>query len=302
MACNSDDDGDPNAQLVADQAVIEDFLDTNGLTAQQSDLGFYFTPLTTNPSGKEINVNDIASIYYTLSIMGGQTLHVVEAPADPIQIGFGGQSVIPRALEAALNEMREGEVYEFFMPSDFSYGTYSYQNLIPTLAITRLQIGVLRVDDIESQRDFEEERILAYIEEQGLEGAEAREEGLYYIQTEPGSGDLPNDFQNITVDYTGTLLNGLKFDSSIDRGQPLTFQLGGQQVIQGWDIGFKDLREGEKGILIIPSHLAYSINVHVAPPDIIEDLVNQRSLSPTLPTDIPPFSPIVFEVEVIRIL
>lgn len=301
LACNSDDDN-ASQQLAIDQDIIEDFLDTNGLAAEQSEDGFYFNPLAPNQNGETIDINDIASVYYTLSIMDGQTLHTVQAPDDPIQIGFGGFSVIPRALEAALSVMRNGEVFEFYMPSDFSYGTYSYQNLIPPLAITRLQVAVVRVDDEESQREYETERILAYIDEQGLEGAEAREQGLYYVQLEPGEGDLPNNFQNISVHYTGTLLNGTKFDSSFDRNEPLTFELGRQQVIEGWDLAFKDLRQGEKGILFIPSHLAYGINIHVAPPDIIQDLIDLRSIPSNLPTTIPPFTPIIFEVEVVSIL
>ena len=302
-ACNSDDDGDDAArQLAIDQEIIEDYLDSNGLTAEKANAGFYFSPVVSNEGGKVINTDDIASIYYTLSILGGQTLHTVQAPAEPIQLALGGFSAIPIALEAALEEMREGEVFDFYMPSGFAYGTYSYQNLIPSLAITRLQIAVVRVDDEESQKDFETEKILAYIEEQGLEGEEARDDGLYYVLTEAGEGDLPTEGRNISVHYTGTFLNGDEFDSSLD-GQPLTFQLGAGQVIPGWDLGFKDLRQGEKGILFIPSHLAYGLNIHVAPPDIIQDLINRGSIRPNVtPPAIPPFSPLVFEVEVVSIL
>jgi len=62
----------------------------------------------------------------------------------------------------------------------------------------------------------------------------------------------------IAVHYTGTLFeDGTKFDSSLDRGQPLSFQLGARQVISGWDQGLLGACVGEKRTLTIPSKLAY---------------------------------------------
>ena len=61
----------------------------------------------------------------------------------------------------------------------------------------------------------------------------------------------------ISVHYTGTLLNGTKFDSSVDRGTPFEFILGAGQVIQGWDQGFNGMKVGGKRKLIIPPDLAY---------------------------------------------
>jgi len=61
----------------------------------------------------------------------------------------------------------------------------------------------------------------------------------------------------VSVHYTGTLVNGTKFDSSLDRGTPFKFTLGTGQVIQGWDQGVAGMKVGGKRMLTIPSDLAY---------------------------------------------
>lgn len=72
-----------------------------------------------------------------------------------------------------------------------------------------------------------------------------------------GTGQEAQAGDVLSVHYTGTLLDGTKFDSSVDRGQPFQFQLGAEQVIQGWEEGFAGMRVGGTRRLVIPPHLAY---------------------------------------------
>jgi peptidylprolyl isomerase len=81
--------------------------------------------------------------------------------------------------------------------------------------------------------------------------------GLSYIDIEVGTGDAPQPGQTVEVHYTGWLADGTKFDSSLDRGQPLSVVIGVGQVIQGWDEGVLSMKVGGKRRLIIPPELAY---------------------------------------------
>ncbi len=81
--------------------------------------------------------------------------------------------------------------------------------------------------------------------------------GLQYVEVKPGQGASPQKGQTVTVQYTGWLVDGTKFDSSRDRNQPFSFRLGQGQVIKGWDEGVATMKIGGVRKLIIPPELAY---------------------------------------------
>lgn len=113
------------------------------------------------------------------------------------------------------------------------------------------------------------ETIENYLEENNLT-AERHATDLFYIIEEEGTGDLPENGQQVAVNYVGRFLDGKVFDTSIEsiakeediynanrNYVPFEFQLGRGSVISGWDIGIKLTKQGGKSTLIIPSYLAY---------------------------------------------
>ena len=93
-----------------------------------------------------------------------------------------------------------------------------------------------------------------------LLGAYTSNVGAGFLEIEDlqvGEGIEVENGDQVTVHYTGWLIDGTKFDSSLDRGKPFTFELGARQVIQGWDRGVRGMQVGGIRKLTIPPELAY---------------------------------------------
>ncbi len=120
----------------------------------------------------------------------------------------------------------------------------------------------------------------AYLSDSQI-AVEPTESGLYFVEELKGKGKQPKEGDTVVVHYTGKLLNGQVFDSSIDRDKPFRFPLGKGRVIPGWDEGIALMKVGGKAQLVIPSNIAYG----------------EMGAGGA----IPPFATLVFEVELLEI-
>lgn len=109
---------------------------------------------------------------------------------------------------------------------------------------------------VELAREEEGKNMATYLTDNNIT-VEPTVSGLIFIETRKGNGTKPQVGDKVIVHYTGYLLDGTKFDSSVDRDTPFKFDLGQGRVIKGWDEGIAMLSVGGKATLIIPSKLGY---------------------------------------------
>ncbi|MBK5284009.1 MAG: FKBP-type peptidyl-prolyl cis-trans isomerase [Bacteroidia bacterium] len=203
------------------------------------------------------------------------------------------------AVEEGIMFLSEGDSASFFVSADSLFEKVFHKQMpdyIRKGSHLTFDIYLLKVQnaaDVESQirKDLEEwfitERKLLddYISENRVTQRPTKT-GLYVIVTEKTKRNIPVRGNRITVHYTGKFLNGKIFDAD-DSRHPYAFELGTGKVLAGWEEAFSLLREGEKATLIIPSELGYGEN---------------GKRSPTSGVYIvPPYTPLIYEVEVISI-
>ncbi len=163
-------------------------------------------------------------------------------------------------------------------------------DVIETLAIERVGDAAQNWNAVEAFRVFENAR--AKREEEAKKAAQEAldklaagfdqtDSGLRYKIIQKGSGAQAEKGKSVSVHYEGSLDNGQVFDSSYRRKDPITFNLGIGQVIQGWDEGIALLKEGDKARFVIPSYLGYG----------------ERGAGGV----IPPNATLVFDVELVKV-
>lgn len=204
------------------------------------------------------------------------------------------------SIEDGLAMMGQGDSASFIIKADSFYlKTQRFNELPPYIKPGDNLVVTIKIHEVKSKAEIEENQKQQKAEmEKMMAERQAQEQpaldkyladnkittkptasGLYFIDVKKGSGAKPKATDNVVVHYTGTLLDGTKFDSSLDRGEPATFPLN--QVIPGWTEGIQLMSKGGKAKLIIPSGLGYG---------------------PQGSGPIPPYSTLVFEVELLDII
>lgn len=186
----------------------------------------------------------------------------------PVKIMLGSGQFI-KGSDEGIAGMKPGGVRTIVIPSKLAYGPTGAGPVPPNTDI-RLQIELLDAKVVPAVKpwDYDSTKI------------QTTASGLKYVILQEGTGVLPDSNDIVVVHYSGFFLDGRKFDSSVERGEPLTVPLGQRRVIPGWEEGLSLLKKGTKAKLIVPPALAYG----------------DRGMGA-----IPPGSTLIFDIEVIDI-
>ncbi|MEA2105058.1 MAG: FKBP-type peptidyl-prolyl cis-trans isomerase [Candidatus Cloacimonadota bacterium] len=193
-------------------------------------------------SGDRVEVN------YEGKLADGTVFDSSYNRGEPITFTLGKGRVI-KGWDEGIALLHIGEKAVFIIPPDLGYGN---QPVGPIPANSTLTFEVELMNILPQ----------IIVEEYDIAGKEIHEtdSGLMYIIVKEGEGTQAENGKTVSVQYSGYLEDGTMFDSSVKRGQPISFPLGIGQVIPGWEEGISLMKKGAKYRLIIPSNLAYGSN------------------------------------------
>lgn len=221
--------------------------------------------------GEQAEAGQIVTIHYTGWLEDGTKFDSSLDRAAPFTFGLGSERFIP-GTEEVITSMNAGGKSQAIIPPELAFGEQGLPGLIPPNATITMQIELLEiaVGAPEAPTEVDEDDYTT------------TDSGLKYVDLEEGSGESPEEGQQVVVHYTGWLQeDGTKFDSSLDRGETFLFTVGVGQVIPGWDEGVAGMKVGGKRQLVIPPDLAYG--------------------ETGAPGAIPPNATLIFEVELLEI-
>lgn len=207
--------------------------------------GLQYTETAPGP-GPKPNPGDIVLVHYTGSLEDGTVFDSSYNRGQPLRFVLGAGQVIP-GWDAGIGMMNEGGQAVLVIPPQLAYGDRGAGDVIPPNATLIFDVELVDVQPGAPAAPTAVDEAAYTVAENGLKS----------FDLVVGDGPSPMPGQQIVVHYTGWLLDGGKFDSSIDYGEPFTFNLGMGQVIGGWDQGLVGMKVGGKRQLVIPPDLAY---------------------------------------------
>jgi peptidylprolyl isomerase len=186
----------------------------------------------------------------------------------PMKFVLGTESFI-KGSEEGIVGMKAGGQRAIVIPSNLAYGSQGMGPVPPNSSI-RVLVELVSTKKAITAKMWDVDSTLF----------KTTASGLKYAIIKEGEGEFVKKEKQTTVHYSGFLLDGTKFDSSVERDEPFTFVAGVGQVIPGWDEGVQLMKKGSKAKFIVPSNLAYG----------------DRDLG-----KIPPNSTLIFDVEVLDV-
>lgn len=232
--------GPPGAPDAPQAVEADDFIET--------DTGLQYYDIE-DGEGEAATAGQRVTVHYTGWLTDGVMFDSSLERGEPIDLVLGAGQVIP-GWEEGVAGMQVGCKRQLVIPAALAYGERGAGGVIPPDATLVFELELLKLEDGPPGAPEAPQEIEA-------DDFTETDSGLQYYDFEVGEGETPETGQIVAVHYTGWLTDGTKFDSSLDRGEPIQFPIGQGRVIPGWDEGVGSMTVGGKRQLVIPSELAY---------------------------------------------
>jgi peptidylprolyl isomerase len=215
--------------------VNQEYTTASGLKYKVTEIG----------KGKQVEAGDKVTVHYTGRLTNGTKFDSSKDRNQPFSFKVGSGQVI-RGWDEGLQLLKVGDKAVFSIPPAIGYGSRDMGSIPPNSEL---------VFDIEVLDAVAPVKATPY----DVKGKDTltTASGLKYIIVKKGDGAQAAAGKTVDVHYSGYLMDGKVFDSSVERGEPISFPLGQGMVIPGWDEGIALMQVGDKIRLIIPSNLAY---------------------------------------------
>ncbi len=247
---------DPTTQELKDKNLILQYLIDNELEYQHTESGIYYIIEKEGEGEGHPTGTDLVKTHYRGTLLDGKQFDSSYDRGEPIEFPLRG---VIQGWQEAIPLLKPGGKGTFIIPSGLAYGDRAMGADIPANSVLKFDVELLDFYDpkLKAQKmaEAEEKEILDHLASKGIAGAKRTDSGIFYTIEREGSGTPPTPTSTVKVHYEGKLLDGSKFDSSYDRGNPIEFPL--TRVIKGWQESVPLLKPGGMGTFYIPSRLGY---------------------------------------------
>jgi len=285
----------PETLMKNEEESLKKYLTEQKIEVSSTPSGLYFIETQTG-QGIKIDSGKWVKVHFKVSLIDGKQIFSSYDRGEPLSFEYG-KRFDTKGFEEGVSMLKKGGKAKFIVPSSLAFGEMGRGAIVPPYATIIYEVEVIGVltkaefdkkqteikkkatQKVENAKKEETSLMNKYLKDHNIT-VKPTASGLYYIEKAKGTGPKAAAGKKVKVHYTGTLLNGTKFDSSKDRNQPFEFELGKGEVIKGWDEGIALMNVGGKATLIIPSNLAYG----------------EKDMQ-----SIPPYSALVFDVELLEV-
>lgn len=266
--------------------------DRDGFSTHESGLKYKF--VEEYPGMPQAQVGDVLDIEMTYKNQDGEVLFTSRDRGRAYLRKLEEPSHKGGSFEDALAMLRVGDsaIFKINAANFYSFSE-GFENVPQNIRVSDYFTFYIKLNEIIRHDSFESHLLDKYHESEEVEmkilqdflkraniNIEPSSTGYYYVEEKKGQGNLIETGNLVSIYYTGKLVDGRVFDTNYGKS-PMNFRVGFGQVIPGMDQGIRNMREGGKGKLIIPSKLAYGVQ--------------------GVPGKIMPYSSLIFEIEVVKV-